>query len=539
MSGGNWRHTALWLAAACVMSLLVSSFGTETARAQTTRDNANGTVTVPVRQLNEIQKELRYLRQRDAERQVWENSLMKQLPAANFDLVSERYVSDEPNAPFPPACDTCPSSGCDGAGSGGTGCDGTGCDGTGCDGAGCDGAGCGGTGCGCYPCQCPLPPAPCLDCPHVSTLSPYFNVNIFGALKLDMLYNSVRPIAPGTPFFLTPDSPTGLDQNTMDIHARQSTLGAALAGPRVGNFQSGGLIVAMFFNDNVIADKYGILPLQAFGELKNEDWRFAGGLQFDVFNPGIPTVLPFSALSASGNAGNAFRGQLRLERFLHPADDVQWTIQGALSEPITSTVDPTFRLSEDNGWPNVEGRVALGVGALEGAGLAAKRPFELGVSGVVGQIRTTPPRLNDRVVADVWGLGADFRWKMTDCFGVMGELYTGQTLGTYNAGILQNINIDTLEGIRSSGAWIETFLYWTPCLHSHVGYGIDDPIDRDVANSLTALGRVRNSTYYSNLLWDLNQTFRVGFEFTWRETNYKTLRDNEGAGFHTQFQWAF
>ncbi len=55
-------------------------------------------------------------------------------------------------------------------------------------------------------------------------------------------------------------------------------------------------------------------------------WRFAAGLQFDVFSPGIPTVLPFSALAASGNAGNSFRGQLRLERFLYPSNDSQWTL---------------------------------------------------------------------------------------------------------------------------------------------------------------------------------------------------------------------
>ncbi|HYW81526.1 MAG TPA: hypothetical protein VE890_18215 [Thermoguttaceae bacterium] len=144
-----------------------------------------------------------------------------------------------------------------------------------------------------------------------------------------------------------------------------------------------------------------------------------------------------------------------------------------------------------------------------------------------------------RVVADVWGLNADLRWKVTDSFGVAGELYTGQTLGTYNAGILQSINADTLGAIRSSGGWIELFTYWTPCLHSHFGGSIDNPIDRDVADSGAAFGRVQNDVYFANLLWDVNQTFRVGFEFTWRETNYKTLPDNEGAGFHTQFQWAF
>ncbi|MFV2070447.1 MAG: hypothetical protein ACC645_26065 [Pirellulales bacterium] len=356
-----------------------------------------------------------------------------------------------------------------------------------------------------------------------------------------MLFSSARPISPGTPFFLTPDSRAGLAQDTFDIHARQSTLGAALTGPQMGSFRSGGMVVAMFYNDSVVVDQYGFLPLQAWGELKNDDWRFSGGLQFDVFAPGMPTVLPFSSLAASGNAGNSFRGQLRLERFLHPTDDVQWTLQAALSEPIASTIDPSFRINEDNGWPNVEGRIALGLGEVAGAGLAAKRPFEIGVSGVVGQMRTTPPPPADRVVADVWGVSTDFRWKMNDWFGVMGEAYTGQALGTYNAGILQNINGDTLEGVRSSGGWLEFFLYWTPSLHSHIGYAIDDPRDRDVADTPSVLGRVRNSTLYSNLLWDVNSTFRVAFEFTWRETDYKAplLLDNEGAGFHTQFQWTF
>jgi hypothetical protein len=142
----------------------------------------------------------------------------------------------------------------------------------------------------------------------------------------------------------------------------------------------------------------------------------------------------------------------------------------------------------------------------------------------------------------VWGIGADFRWKFLPCLGVAGEVYSGQTLGSYGGGILQDINVDsatlvnsTLEGIRSTGGWLETFVYWTPCLHSHVGFGIDDPLDRDVA--LTQ--RTRNSTLFANAIWDVNQTFRVGFEVTWRETNYKAGLDNEGAGFHTQFQWSF
>ena len=485
-------------------------FVAKTTHAEAPATPINAPTAELLERMEEMQRELTYLRQRDAQREAWQSSVIERLPPAgpSTSTVSYGLGSPEPEVSEPVAA-------CGGASS------------------------CSCSSCGSHnfcSCLCSLKEAPCIECPRVSTLNPYFNVHVFGALKLDMLFSGPRPISPGTPYFLTPDSPRGLNQDTFDINARQSTLAAAFTGPQIGGFQSGGLVMAMFYNDFVLADQYGFLPLQAYGDLRNENWRFAAGLQFDVFNPGSPTVLPFSALCGSGNSGNSFRGQLRLERFLNPRDTVQWTIQTALSEPIVSTIDPAFRISEDNGWPNVEARIALGLGAMEGEGPAAQRPFEFGVSGVVGQLRTTPPQPDNRVVADVWGLGTDVRWKMTDCFGMSAEFYTGQTLGTYSGGVLQTISQDTLEGVRSSGGWFETYLYWTPCLHSHMGYGIDDPIDGDVTRTT---GIVRNETYFGNVIWDINPTLRVAFELTWRETAYRTLLDNEGAGFHTQFQWAF
>jgi hypothetical protein len=323
----------------------------------------------------------------------------------------------------------------------------------------------------------------------------------------------------------------------VDIHARSSYLAAALTGPQIGSFQAGGMAMVFFYNDNVLADQYGILPGQVFGELKNEDWRFAAGLQFDVFNPGSPTMLAFSTLCGSGNTGNAWRGQLRVERFLNPCEDVQWTIQAALSEPIASVITPDFALlGEDNGWPNVEGRIALGLGPLDA--VEAKRPFEMGLSGVVGELRSTP-LAGTRVVTDVWGAGVDFRWRMSRRFGFTGEVYTGKSLGTYNGGILQNVNAVTLEGIRTSGGWGEVFLNWTPRLHSHVGYGIDDPNDSDLSTNPADLQRELNETFFGNLIWDHNQSLRIGFEVTYRETNNTSVLDNEGAGFHTQVSWSF
>ena len=397
--------------------------------------------------------------------------------------------------------------------------------------------------CCCATCLCPLDPAPCVECPRISTLAPNFQINVFGALITDMVFSEPRTIAPGTPFFLLTPSQPGFDEQTVSFHARQSNIGAALTGPKFGRWQSGGMMLISFFNDALIVDQYGILPLQAYGELRNERYRIAAGLQFDVFNPNTPTVLPFSILSGSGNSGNAFRGQLRVERFFNWSENVQWVGQLALSDPVPTTVNPAFRLLEDNGWPNLEYRLAVGVGQSEMVNGAMRRPFEFGFSGVVGQLRTTVPAMT-QVVTDVWGVGADFRWKILPFFGISGEMHHGEGLGTYNGGVLQNVNEDqvnfnnsTFAAIETTGGFLETFVYWTPCVHSHFGYGIDNPEDLDLG-----LGqRSRNSTYFANLLWDVNSAFRVACEFTWRETEYNlpTPLVNDGPGYHAQLRWSF
>ena len=302
----------------------------------------------------------------------------------------------------------------------------------------------------------------------------------------------------------------------------------------------------MFFDNTILADRNGFLLQQSYGELFNDDWRFAAGLQLDVFAPGLPTVLPFSGLGGSGSAGNSIKGQIRVERFVPVGSDSQLTLQVALSEPLNTFDIPDTSLDEDNGKPNVEGRIAFGLGkpAPIGIGLLTQRPLEVGVSGVVGQLRRTaiPPDAPRRVVSDVRGAAVDFRVNLADCFGFKGEVYTGQALGNYNGGILQTLDAVTWKPIRTKGGWVEGFVYLTPNLHSHTGIGIDDPNDDDItAIPNSTFGRTYNRTLWSNLIWDVNKTFRIAFEATQRKTDYKepTNLPNKGFGFHTQFQWTF
>ena len=311
-----------------------------TAQAQSAATESGDVVPVPISQLEQIEKELEYLQAQDAERQAWEASVVSRLPIDRITPVSTEIMSYDGidaglQSSAPPdqsAASRHLSVLC-------------------------------GRSKWLLLLQCfDTRQHHVVDCPRATTRDPWVSAQVFGAAKLDVIYNTARPQAPGVPFFLVPEFAGGFPQNTIDINARQSQLGVAFTGPMIGNFQSGGRISAVFFDNTILADRNGFLLQQSYGELFNDDWRFAAGLQLDVFAPGLPTVLPFSGLGGSGSAGNSIKGQIRVERFVPVGSDSQLTLQGALSEPLNTFDIPDISLDEDNGWPNVEGRIAFGLG---------------------------------------------------------------------------------------------------------------------------------------------------------------------------------
>ncbi len=378
----------------------------------------------------------------------------------------------------------------------------------------------------------------------ISLLNDTSRLNIGVSLSALATFSTSRPFSSSLPLFLFPADPAGQDTNTFDLHARQSSISARLSGPEVFGLTPGAEILTLFFNDNITDDNYGMLVYFGYGELKNDQMRFAAGLQRDIFNPVGPTVLPMSLLYGSGNAGS-YRGQIRFERFVHFNDCSQATFQLGLSNPISTLVRNSVKdpLVEDNGWPNIEGRMVLGVGEIEEfTGGRKQRRVEFGISGVVGQIRISKPVPGpatpgpDRAVNDIWAVGSDLQWAVTDRLGIKGELYVGRTLGDYNAGVLQNFNPVTFGPIRTSGAYAEVYYYLNSQLHTHCGYGIDDPINDDLAAGQIA----SNQTLFNTLLWDLSRTVQLGLEVDYRSTNYvEPSEDANGLLVMTQFLWRF
>jgi hypothetical protein len=380
----------------------------------------------------------------------------------------------------------------------------------------------------------------------VSMLNGTSTVKLFANFSGIATFSTTRQFPTGPPLFLFPASVVGANTNTFDLAARQSAFGGSFSGPEFCGLTPGGYFFGYIQNDNLTTDAYGLLPFQAYGDLKSEHWRFAAGLQSDVFNPVIPTMIPVIGLYDSGNTGS-FRGQIRLEYFLKPSDECQLTFQLAASKPISTAITgrevTDRRITESNGWPNIEARVATGFGEMrELAGGRESRPVTIGVSGLVGQLRDSTLNVNldpnnplNRSTINVWGVGADVSAAVTHSFGFSGELFLGQSLGQYNGMIGQSFNSETLAAVRGVGGFGEAYFYILDNLHVHTGYGIDAPVIRDLAADQIA----RNQTYYANIFWDITKSFQWSFEVQYRQTDYVTLNDANGAVFLTQFLWRF
>lgn len=184
-----------------------------------------------------------------------------------------------------------------------------------------------------------------------------------GTLSILTVNGTQRAFVPWSPLFLLPPSPFGLDTSTFEMHARQSSFQLLYEGPKIEGWKTGALAKLYMSNSSLTSDTYGVLPVVAFGEMRNESWRFAIGLQPDLFAPRDPVVVPVTLMGGAGNAGT-FRGQIRLERFYTPSEDFQATLQAALSDPISTVLlDATRRTTEGNGLPNLEIRGVLGLGA--------------------------------------------------------------------------------------------------------------------------------------------------------------------------------
>jgi hypothetical protein len=350
-------------------------------------------------------------------------------------------------------------------------------------------------------------------------------VTFGGGLRTTVTTTTARMQPDATPFLVLPALP-GVRDGTTKIDARLSSIFLGVEGAQLGEFKLGGTIFAYLFDGNVFSGQYGFYPGFAYVDAVSRDWRFAAGLQMDVFSPRIPTMVDrMSAFAGSGNPGNSFKPQLRAERFVSLGSD-RLVLQAAVADALPSNIKPpTLGSTENTGVPNLEARAAYASGAPLGDGSWVPWPkWEVGLSGATGRFRTFDLANSFAPFETrLSGVALEAGARLGRQLGLQGELYQGRALGPYLGAIFQTVGA-TQRAIGSRGGWGEAAWWWTPKTHSHAGFGID----RADAGDLAGSGIASNRTAFLNLFWDPSPKTTLGIEGTWRRTVYANGLDADG-----------
>lgn len=359
-----------------------------------------------------------------------------------------------------------------------------------------------------------------------------FQIVPYGILWFNMAYETQRTV--DGDYVLYVYSPDVRDYDAFHASARATRLGLDISGPKVpwlGNAPSGGKVEIDFYSPvQVSENRAGVMLRHAYVEVKNEYFRILAGQTWDLVSPLIPNTLMYSVGWGVGNLGYR-RAQLRYERYFPVSDQLLFTLQGAAA---TNLADELPGLNGDHeGWPVIQMRAAVTLGQRGQGG----RPITLGCSGHVGEqfYARDPLTAADDVKEKTWSLNVDIHMPITERLAFQGEFFTGENLGPFMGGIIQGVNPITGRAIRSTGGWLELRYEWTKQLRMHVGYGIDDPLNRDVHFG----GRLYNDFIYANVFYDLTQKFLVGFEYKHFKTHYQGRADGEADHFEIAARYNF
>ncbi len=340
-----------------------------------------------------------------------------------------------------------------------------------------------------------------------------FTIVPYGILWGNMVYSTERTY-PGS-YTLFVQSASTTPESECIVDARNTRLGLDVSGPQLswcGCAASGGKVEVDFQNSVLSTEnKPTILLRHAYAEVKNEEFRFLFGQTWDVISPLYPGMLMYSVGWDGGNIGYR-RAQLRGERNFLLSDFSMFTAQLSANQQVFEDATTTIRGEAPN-WPIIEGRVAWTFGP-RGKNC---RPLVVGLSGHIGEEEFDHSVIGPHDRRRTWSGNIDVRMPITERLGFQGECFVGENLGAFLGGIGQGIDPTTLDTIRSVGGWFEVWYDWAPRLHSHVGYGVDNPNDHDLH---TTGEKSYNQFYFGNLSYDVTKTFLVGLEVSSWKTIY-------------------
>jgi hypothetical protein len=150
-----------------------------------------------------------------------------------------------------------------------------------------------------------------------------------------------------------------------------------------------------------------------------------------------------------------------------------------------------------------------------------KRPFELGISGHIGQRRALLVSALFERDFTTWSGNLDMTVKLGSKVGVSGELFVGSILGDYKGGILHTFNPIRGIGTRAAGGWAQLQYQITSKLSVAGGYSLDDTFNQDLSPGF----RSKNDVVQGNFFYSITPRLQFGLEVSRWRTRWVGLPD--------------
>lgn len=333
-----------------------------------------------------------------------------------------------------------------------------------------------------------------------------FPITLYGHLKLDGSYDDSRTNSGNCPKYVLSD--TNGDDDQFNLTARHTRLGLRLKGPEVKGIETEGNAEIDFYGKEDELQNNPRMRQAWFALNFPDNWRLLAGQTEDLQGPLNMATLNTSVGWGAGNIGFR-RPQLRLEKGFNLGEENRLTFQAAAARPYAIDNDKdSLDDGEDSGMPDLQARMAWRFPSL------GDQPATVGIGGHWGQREIDFGGKNDRDF-DSWSLVLDVDFPLHRMLSLQGEIWTGQFLDGYQAGILQGFDTGEGEEVESTGGFAQLCLKPSDDWKLNGGFGIDDPDDHTVSL------RERNLTYFFNVRRSLTKNAWIGVEYQRYETDYQ------------------
>ena len=353
-----------------------------------------------------------------------------------------------------------------------------------------------------------------------------------------MVYDDTRTSGTSATAFVLPENPTYGSDRHLTMTARQTRLGVNITGPDVGEAKSAGKIEADFYAPATVENKAQLMLRQAYWQLTYPNWNVLVGQSWEVVSPTFPHILNYAYLALSGNPGYR-EPMIRYERTDKVWSDKTLKTDLALVRGVgtptglrsTSWLDDE---ASDSGMPQVQARVGLSIPTK------LERPIVVGAAGHYGQEEYDYNAAGVVVtgkgsIYSTYSGNVDWAVPISKCVDFAGEFFSGRNMDGLMGGVGQGVNLTLAKPIDAIGGWGQLSYHPAGQWVFSVGAGIDDPQNND----LSAGGRSRNATYFTNAIYNINKSTLLGLEVSYQDTDWKGTADGDNVRVQTSLQFKF